>query len=460
MEKETEEIGCEMSDKENEEFEFRLRSEQEEAESSVSVSNDKKESKSEVASDIATNIRTAIGKVANPMKIGADVVSGRIYNDDPLAQAGGEIATSALNTAAFGIPKAMTKKILETNDIEYPEIENKVTKTVGELIGLIVPGKVATSVATKIPGLAGRTIAKDIARGATSGGIMGFTVSPDEFMDINQRIKQAGVGTVVGAVAVPISKGIENVARVAVKAKDFAQKVRTSLLEAKQSIGKTFESQLEALEVQNPNTVVNLSRTFEKANEIAKTNARFERDLIQGAKRSGLDTKVVKGYIANPDSASQMTLNQSRELKQAVSKIPSIATNLKKGKLANYSDTDIDLLDFADDIKSNQLEAFPQLEGINKKYSEMITQYNMVKDKFRVGKLLDNIEKNFGDAEIKDIVKQLLPKEIIQEMGGYRAGLKFLNAMKWISIVGAGTGIAALAGKKLFGGGASKYQEG
>jgi hypothetical protein len=183
----------------------------------------------EAVNDIAKNIRTVIGKTGQPIKLGADIVSGRLYEDDPLSQASGEIATSALNSASYGIPKAITKKILESNGMEYPEIKNKVTKTVGELIGLIVPGKVATSIAAKIPGMAGRTIAQDIARGATSGGIMGFTVSPDEFTDIGQRVKQAGVGATVGAVAVPVQKGIENLGRVAFKAKEFAQKVRTSL---------------------------------------------------------------------------------------------------------------------------------------------------------------------------------------------------------------------------------------
>lgn len=422
------------------------------------------ETKSEVVADIATKVRTAIGKAGQPMKLGADLVSGRLFEDDPLAQASGEIATSALDVASYGIPKSITKKILQASDIEYPEIKNKVTKTVGEFIGLMVPGKVATSIASKIPGMAGRTIAKDIARGATTGAIFGFTVSPDEFTDIGQRIKQAEMGAAVGAAAVPIARGIENIAKVAVGAKEFAQKVRTSLFDAKSSIGKRFETQLDDLIAKNPSQVVDLSEPFSEFQKVARRvdapNTRAMSDLKLGAKRAGIDEKLVEGFVRNPDSANQMTLNQSRDLQQAIKKIPSIEKNLKRGKFASYSDTDIDLLDFADSIKQKQLSSFPELAEVNKKYSESITQYNMVKDKFKVGKLLDNIEKNFGDAEVKDIVKQLLPKEVIQEMGGYRAGLKFLNAMKWVSIVGAGTGIAAVAGRKLFGGGASKYQEG
>jgi hypothetical protein len=417
--------------------------------------------KQAVAEDISTKVRTAIGKAGQPMKLGADLISGRLFDDDPLSQASGEIATSAVNSAAFGIPKAMTKKMLEMGGIEYPEIENKTTKTVGEFLGLIAPGKIASSIAGKIPGLAGRTIAKDIARGSTTGAIFGFTVSPDEFTDLGQRIKQAGVGAAAGAVAVPVARGLENIGKVAFKAKEFAQKVRTSLFDAKTSFGKEFEVRLNSLIERNPSQVVNLSETFSRVKDIATTNTRFKSDLLAGAKRSGLDPKVVKGFIDNPDSASQMTLNQTRELKQAISKVPSIQANLKKGKLANYSDTDIDLLDFADDIKKSQLDAFPELEGINKKYSEMISQYNIIKDKFKVGKLLDNINKNFGDAEIRGIVKQLLPKSVIQELGGYRAGVKFLNAMKWIGIVGVGTGVAAVATNKIMGSaGTSKYQEG
>ncbi len=429
--------------------------------SSLDKSDDKK---NKSVSDIATKIRTMIGKSVQPMKIGSDLVSGRIFEDDPLSQATGEIATSALNTASYGIPKAITKKILESNGIEYPEIKNKVTKTVGEMIGLIVPGKVASSIVSKIPGIAGRTIAKDIARGATTGGIFGFTISPDEFTDIGQRVKQAGVGAVAGAIAVPVEKGLENIGRIAFKAKEFAAKVRSSLFEAKSSIGNKFETQLEDLVAKNPSQVVDLSGPFSEFQQTTRRvdipNTRALSDLKLGAKKAGLDEKLIDGFVNNPESASQMTLNQSRDIRNAIKNIPSIKKNLPKGKFASYSDTDIDLLDFSDSIKQKQLSSFPELDSVNKTYSESISQYNMIKNKFKVGKLLDNIEKNFGDAEIRDIVKQLLPKEVIKEIGGYRAGVKFLNAMKWVSIIGAGSSIAGVVGRKFFGNSSSSsYSE-
>jgi len=395
-------------------------------------------------------VRQFLGKAtiagqALPSVIGQELVTGRLMKDNPLEQSTGNIMDAAANSASFGIPKAIMKKVIESGGLKFPEIENKNEKMVGEIIGLIAPTKVAVAIANQIPGLAGRTVAKSIGRGIFEGSFVGGTHSPDEFFDLTQRVKQASVGGVVGGVAVPLSKGVQNLGRVAFKAKDFAGKVRSTLFESKASIGKQFESQLDDLMQKNPGKVIDLSEPFNKVKEVAKTNSRLISDLKLGAKKAGVDPKLIEEFIDKPSSASEMTLNQSRDIKRAVSNVPSISTNFKKGKFASFSDTDIDLIDFADEVKGKQLSVFPELEQVNKAYSDKITKYNLVKDKFRVGKLLDNIEKNFGDKEVQGVIGELLPKEVIREMGGFRMAAKFLKTMGWVAASGI-TGAALTTG--------------
>ena len=396
--------------------------------------------------------RQMVGKgfmaTMEPARLGIQAAQGRLLSDNPFEQTMGNILESAGNTASYGIPRAMMKQVLESSGsgLKYPEMD-KNSDIAGQIIGLISPAKTAQAIAAKVPGLAGRTVVQNIGRGVVEGAYVGFTESPEEFLNISQRIKQASLGGAIGGVAVPVSKGVENMGRVAITAKGFAQKVRNSLFESKKAIGDTFETQLDELVEKNPSKVINLQESFDKLKSLATENSRVVADFKSGAKKAGLDMELIEGFIKNPESAAQMTLNQAREIKQAVSKVPSIAANYKKGKFANFSDTDIDLIDFADDVKSKTLSMFPEMESINKTFSDKLYKYNLVKDKFKVGKLLDNIEKNFGDKEVQGVIKELLPKEVIQEMGGYRGAAKFLKTMGWVAASGA-TGATLAAGGK------------
>lgn len=374
-----------------------------------------------------------------------DKIQGRLFNNDPLDRATGALALGALDSASFGIPRAVAKKIIESAGVQTPVIEDKTAYNTGKILGLLAPGKMAQSIVSKVPAMAGPGIMKAVARASTEGAAVGFTTSPDEFTNLKQRIMQSGIGAGVGAAVAPLGIAASNLNKVINKSAQFAEKIRSNLFIAKKSFGDTFEKQLDDLIVKNPSKVVDLSQPFNKLKELSANNSRLVSDLKTGMKKAGVDADLIDGFIKNPESASQMTLNQARQIKQAVSKIPSIQSNLKKGKFANFSDTDIDLVDFADEVKQQQLSAFPELADINRAYSSNLEKYNLVKDKFKVGRLLDNIEKNFGDGEVRKIIKELLPKEVVAEMGGYRGAAKFLRAAGWVAATGV-TGAALTAG--------------
>jgi len=392
-------------------------------------------------------VRQAIGRVTSPAGlIGGitDIFSGRLAKRDPLAVAGGEFVLSALDTAAFGVPRAALKTALGTRGLQLPKVQNKAADAAGKIAGLLVPAKIATSIATKIPGLAGRGILKGAARGVTEGTAIGFTTSPEEFTDIQQRVLQSGIGGAIGGVAVPLAKGVQNLTRVTKDATKFAQKVRGSLFQFKRDLGKQFESQLDSLIEANKGKIINAENSVINLKEAIKTNSKIVTDIRAGARRTGDD--LLQRLIEAPESARNLTLSQSRQMIKQIRNIPSIKSNLKKGKFSDFSESDIDLLDFVDDVKGEQLDVFPELQAINQQYSQGIGRYNLVKNKFKVGQLLDNIEKNFKDAEVRNVVKELLPKNVIQEMGGFRSAKKFLKAASWISAIG----MSALVGGAVF----------
>jgi len=385
--------------------------------------------------------------------IGFDAVQGKLFDDDPLALASTEFALGALDTASFGIPRKFIEMATEKAGIKVPESTNRAATTAGKIAGFLVPGKIGLSLANRI-GLSGRGVAKGMAQGAISAGFVGFTEAPDDFLDLEQRTKQALGASALGVVGVPIARGIQNLARVGPKAVQFAHKVRRSLFESKRNLGKSFEKALDAIETQNPNTIINLEDEFIALKNSAKGNSRIINDLRLAAKRVGLlreDKKsIIDGFLKNPESASKVSLSQSRDIKRIVNEVSSIKSNLKKPPLMrNFAETDIDLIDFVDDVKGKQLSAFPELASANQAYSEGIKKYNLIKGRFKEGQLIDNMTKGFGDAELRQTVSSLLPKQIIQEMGGFRAAAKFLNVSKWLAIVGVGGAVAGFAGSKI-----------
>ncbi len=412
--------------------------------------------------DIGQKIKTFTGRaIKDPLgaagvitRAGADIAQGKLFDEDPLALAGSEFALGAADTATFGIGRELVEKGLDTIGLKPIETKNKAVNQAGKIAGLLVPAKIAISIANRIPGLAGRGIAKGIVKGSVEAGAIGFTEAPEDFLDIKQRLLQAGLSAPFGAVGVPLAKGVQNLTRVGFKAAKFAGKVRQSLFGAKRKIGDAFATQLDDLIKSNPNTVTNLEDSIKGLKESMKTNSKIASDIRLGAKRAGFDekgTSLLERLVESPESARELTLQQSRDIIKQIRSVPSIKTNLNKGKFGAFSETDIDLIDFTDEVRKNQLGSFPELEGVNKTYSESLRRYDLIKGKFKEGKLLENIKNNFGDAEIRGIVKKLLPSKTIQEMGGFRSATNFLKGAGWISAIGLGGVISGLVFSKVTG---------
>ena len=200
--------------------------------------------------------------------------------------------------------------------------------------------------------------------------------------------------------------------------------MRNEFFKVKKEASANFGDQLDQLANANPTKRVSIRNSIDLINE----------DILLDPKVRTAANRVpeIKAMLQNPKLADNITLRESQNI------INRLTSRVSKTKLQgnNVRPDDIPLLDLIDDIRMDQLDAFPQMQGVRQQYAQVIGRYNEVRNKIKVGRLLGNIERNFGDAEIQKVVKELLPEDVISEMGGFRTAIKFLKFAPWV--VGAG----------------------
>lgn len=138
----------------------------------------------------------------------------------------GPLAQGA-NTAAFGIPRAITKAVAgdEFAKQAFPQQSTGLGKTLrfgSEATGLIGggTGQIATRIAQRMIPKTGAKLGQKILGNAVAGGVSSATVSPDNFTDLKAR----GLNTVVGAAggaALPIAGALAS--KIPLGAKTVAQ---------------------------------------------------------------------------------------------------------------------------------------------------------------------------------------------------------------------------------------------
>lgn len=145
-------------------------------------------------------------------KKGNWVGGGLLKTADDIYREGISPIVSGASTLALGIPKAVAKET-GTKDIIYPEqktLPGKALRLGSEVVGLVGGGaaKAAEWTAGKaLSKILGNTLAKKVAKGAITGGVMGVLQTPEEGKGILQpeeRLKQgatwAGYGATLPAI--------------------------------------------------------------------------------------------------------------------------------------------------------------------------------------------------------------------------------------------------------------------
>lgn len=207
----------------------------------------------------------------------------------------------------------------------------------------------------------------------------------------------------------------------------FAEDVRGEFVKTKVNAVESFGKDLDSLVTKFPNNKISfndiVSNISGSVNEISKeamgifNKTPYLRDALAG-KRTNFTVKEVQDAINY------------------------LNTKVPKNIRAN----NLDVLDVISDLKASQLNAFPEeMAAARSSYAKVIEPYNNLKTQFRFNKLLKAIENNFGGAEGRKAVEGLLPKNVVNEIGGYQKAYETLVHLRKIAPY-VGIAVAGSAG--------------
>lgn len=240
----------------------------------------------------------------------------------------------------------------------------------------------------------------------------------------------------------------------------FDSKVRSELFGARVKAGNAFDESLKAVQKAAPDQKVDLASAIkglgvemDEAGAVTGENPKLVSDIKTVLKRSG--NKTLEKILTTGD-ASDLTLEQTQDIVKSIKKIPSLAQKLNQGKFAQYTDTDIPIIQFIEDVRDAQLSAFPEFADTLGAYRETMHKFRAIKPYFKESNLINNIVSDFqGKPVIQKFVKDLLPKNVVSEMESVRKVRSAIQKSKSVgemALRGAAGGAAAVAtGGALYG---------
>ncbi len=345
------------------------------------------------------------------------------------------------------------------------------------------PYVAAETLSGTLPGAAGKFAANNpIAAGIEQGAklidaVEDKSVYPKAATDEGKSLGRLGstataFATVMAGVKEPIGKtiskfaaeqmksGREKIANATSKIVDFDTKVRGELFQARVKAGNAFEESVKNVEKVNPDQVVNLRPALDglgieidEGGKLVGNNPKILADIKSVFRKSGnkvLQKLVSDGKQIDPltneqiDLAANLSLRDSQEIIKSIKKIPSLAQKLNQGKFAQYSDTDIPVLQFIEDVRDAQLSAFPEFESTLSAYRETMHKFRALKPYFKESNLISNIKSNFqGKPVIQRFVNDLLPKSTVKEIDSVR---KVSDAIHAAKVIGKTAAVAAVGG--------------
>jgi hypothetical protein len=145
-----------------------------------------------------------------------------------------------VNTAAFGIPRAITKAVAGDEFAKQAFAQQstglgKVARFGSEATGLIAggTGQIANQITKRMIPKVGAKLGQKIIGNAVAGGVSSATVSPEDFTDFKSRGINAITGAAGGAV-LPIAGAVANKIPLGVKSiGDFANKTGRTITRIK-----------------------------------------------------------------------------------------------------------------------------------------------------------------------------------------------------------------------------------
>lgn len=339
-------------------------------------------------------------------------------NVSPMAQDG--MATKAIaepvgraaNSALFGIP-GITSELLSGGKLVNP-INNRGRVTQGGTN--VFEGKDMSS---------GQQLTADVAGAFMPGGLA------------REAINGAG------KLAEPLVNPFKNALKYMNPENEsvLAKTVRKAAYQSKTDAVNSFGDSIDALSEANPD------RTTSLRNVVDNLNQNMD-EMAPEAKNVFRKTPILKDLLAKPELADNVSLRDTQDI------INYINTKVPRTIKSNH----LDILDTLNDTRAAQLDAFPEMADVRAKYGDFKNAFDNIKGKLKQGSLIENMAKDFGDAEVKKNVSKVFGEDILNQVKNFQQAKQVLKtagiAGNW-ALKGAAGGIGADAayegGKRLMG---------
>jgi len=308
------------------------------------------------------------------------------------------------------------------------------------------------------PGLIDKMAGVNMPEATSSGGKLASGLG--EFAGGMRGIEGLGIPLAKQAIK-GIAGGANNIKNL-INPIAFAGKVRQSMFAVRAKLGQELDQSITKLSEANPDKKIDLSEHFQRMKDsfdlkdtegnVLNPGLKGEVNRIINQVKNPEDAKFLKKLINQPEEAGNLTLKESENLKRMISQSPVVKRVLSQGRFANVSNGEREVLDLLDNVKASQAEQFDELSTIRQPYAKYMSAYNKIKNSFKEGTLLGKMRKGFGDEETMENVKTVLPKEVLDQITGFRQTGKTLKA--GASVVGAGAGFYGVENllKRIFSG--------
>ncbi len=247
-------------------------------------------------------------------------------------------------------------------------------------------------------------ILKDIPFGAR------YTGDPNAIMDLMLALSPAGRTTIATSAKSTLPQTVKNVTNPT----GLAQRFRNTMFGIKRQASEKFGEQLDDLVKINPNKTISLS------------------SIIENLKTEAIDNPKLRSLINRIPDLKQAISNPEVNVKEAQNIINGIRGTLPQIKLRGFNvrPQDISIFDLVDDIRTAQMDAFPEMANIRSEYGNILNKYNLVKNQLKVGATEKALAKKFGSKEVWGEMKQILPPAIRKEISKYATGTSVGKVIK------------------------------
>lgn len=191
----------------------------------------------------------------------------------------------------------------------------------------------------------------------------------------------------------------------------FLDDVRSAFYNSKSDLGDKFGEGLDMLAKNNPDKKVNLRPAIDQLNaEIA-----FDPKIRNAVNKC----ESVLTLLDNPKLSNEVPLKEAQNI---VNEIQSKIASRKLQGMGVRPD-DIPLLDTVFNFKDQMVQAFPEIHELRSVYRKGMDDFRLLSNKFKPGNLMGNIEKKFGDVEVKAAADRVLKNypDIVGRIKGYNA---------------------------------------